>query len=340
MRSPTYRNLAWILLGLGCLAALGFLAARGQGGPPDPTDPTTDLSHGAVIVDSGILVFREGLETILVLAAVTAGLLAGNQAYRRPVAAGGLFAFAATVVTWFVAIWAIGQLGGAGLDLQAATGLLAIGVLLLVMKWLFHRVYWTGWIAHHHRRRRRLLESAGEVTLRRTILGLALLGFTSVYREGFEIVLFLQSLRLEYGASVVLQGVAVGLLFTTIVGVVTFRLSRRLPYRRLLTLTGVLLGVVLLVMVGENVQEMQLAGWIGTTPIGIDIPGWIGTWFAVFPNLQTFVAQGLAALLVVGSYLLAEEVRVKRPRRRGERAAERAAVPPPRPIGAGEPEAA
>jgi high-affinity iron transporter len=208
------------------------------------------------------------------------------------------------------------------------------------MNWFFHRVYWTGWIAHHHRRRKKLLDSAGEVALRRTILGLALLGFTSVYREGFEVVLFLQSLRLEYGAEVVLQGVALGLFFTAIVGVITFRLSRRLPYRRMLTVTGVMLGFVLLVMVGENVQEMQLAGWIGTTPIGIDIPGWVGTWFAIFPNVESFVAQGLAAALVVGSYLLAEEVRVKRPRRRGEKAAERATVPPPRPIGASEPEAA
>jgi high-affinity iron transporter len=51
------------------------------------------------------------------------------------------------------------------------------------------------------------------------LFGLALLGFTSVYRECFEIVIFLQSLREIYGSSVVLEGVVIGLLFTGAVGI-------------------------------------------------------------------------------------------------------------------------
>ena len=94
---------------------------------------------------------------------------------------------------------------------------------------------------------------------RRTILGLALLGFTSVYREGFEVVLFLQNLRLRYGSGVVLEGVLLGLVFVAAIGYATFFLQRRLPYRRMLVATGVLLGFVLLVMVGESVQEFQQA---------------------------------------------------------------------------------
>lgn len=66
-------------------------------------------------------------------------------------------AIAASLATRFAAAWIIGALGGPGLDVQAATGLLAVAVLLVVMNWFFHNVYWTGWIAHHHRRRRRLL---------------------------------------------------------------------------------------------------------------------------------------------------------------------------------------
>ena len=53
-----------------------------------------------------------------------------------------------------------------------------------------------------------------------------------------------------------------------------------------------MLLVVLLVMVGEEVNEMQLAGWIGDDPDRAAAPpGWVGTWFSVFPNVQTFVAQ-------------------------------------------------
>ncbi len=293
--------------GLAVMALLGWRIALSHGGTPDPTSSATKLGHTAVVVDSAILVLREGLETILVLAAVTASMRGDRGALRRPVAAGGALAFAASIATWFIAIALTAAVGAGSLDLQAATGLLAIVVLLVVMNWFFHKIYWTGWIAHHHQRRRRLLAQAGVVTARRTMLGLALLGFTSVYREGFEVVLFLQNLRLRYGSATVLQGVSVGLALVAAVGLLTFVLQRRLPYKRMLVVTGVLLGAVLLVMVGESVNEMQQAGWIAATPLpGLKLPGWAGLWFSLYPDWQTVTAQLLAALLVIGSFVAAE----------------------------------
>jgi high-affinity iron transporter len=156
-----------------------------------------------------------------------------------------------------------------------------------------------------------------------------------VYREGFEVVLFLQSLRLKYGAATVLEGVGIGLAFTAIVGALTFFAHHKLPYKKMLVLTGATIGFVLVVMVGEGVQEMQLAGWLPTTTMGFTLPGWLGTWLAIFPTVETLVAQALAALAVIGSYFLAEHVRVRKPIQRGE-------VPAVRPeqVPVGEPAAA
>jgi high-affinity iron transporter len=120
----------------------------------------------------------------------------------------------------------------------------------------------------------------------------------------------------------------IGLGLTGIVGAVTFAFHHKLPYKRMLVLTGVLLGVVLIVMVGESVQELQLAGWLPVHTVPISIPGWMGLWFAVFPTVESLVAQGLAALLVIGSYLVAEWLRVRRPQRLGESAAVRVERPP------------
>jgi high-affinity iron transporter len=301
-------------LAVAILLLVAWRVLGAHGGTPDPTNPTTHLGHGAVILDSAILVLREGLETILVLAAVTASFRGERSRLGRPVAAGGALAFAASVATWFIAIAITAAVGAGSLDLQAATGLLAIAVLLVVMNWFFHKVYWTGWISHHHKRRRQLLADAAHASARRTMLGLALLGFTSVYREGFEVVLFLQNLRLRYGSTTVLQGVAIGLAAVAVVGSLTFVLHRRLPYKKMLVATGVLLGVVLLVMVGESVHEMQQAGWIATTPIArVHVPGWLGIWFSIFPNWQTVGAQLLAAALVIGSYVAAERRLHRRP---------------------------
>jgi high-affinity iron transporter len=304
-----------------------------SGGTTDPTADPHQMARTTVVVDSAILVFREGLETILVLAAITASFLGANKMYRRPVAAGGSLALAAGVGTWFLVIWIIGQFhAGSEYAIQAATGIPALIVLLLVMNWFFHKVYWTGWISHHHKRRKGLLGADAETNQRRMLLGLALLGFTSVYREAFEIVIFLQVLREQYGAGVVLEGVVIGLLFTGAVGVLTFVLHARLPYRKLLIITGVLLLLVLLVQVGEEVNEMQLAGWIGTTNLSwIHFPDWMGTWFSLFANWETFLGQFIALLIVVGSYLAAEYVRVWRPRRQGEQAAKLGSQIPDKP---------
>ncbi len=292
--------------GVGVVAAVLVLQVLRAGGLPNP------LAHGdlgARVLDISVLVFREGLECILVLAAVTANLAGERRAHQRPVTAGALGAVGATLITWFVAVGIVKGLEDnvSALNLQAATGLLAIIVLLVVMNWFFHKVYWTGWISMHSRKRQQLL---GEQSASKVWLGLALLGFTSVYREGFEIVLFLQSYRLRLGTTPVMYGVAIGVALTLIVGALTFIAHRRLPYRRMLVVTGIMLGLVMLVMVGEQAQEMQLANWLPTTPISSlshVIPDWMGLWFAVFPTAETLAAQAVAAVVVIGSYYLARE---------------------------------
>jgi high-affinity iron transporter len=285
-------------------------------GAPDPLQPNT--SPTVAFLDIGILVFREGLECILVLAAITASMTGAKQTHRRPVAAGAAIAFGATLITWLVAVRIVGSLSDnmPALDLQAATGLLAVVVLLVIMNWFFHKIYWGGWIRAHNRRRKSLIENGRGISHSHLWWGLVLLGFTSLYREGFEVVLFLQSYNLRFGGGVVLKGAALGLLLSGIVAVLTFVLQQRLPYRKMLITTGILLGVVLLVMVGEQAQEMQLAHWISRTEIpwlaGV-IPAWMGMWFAVFPTYETMIAQLIAAVLVVGSYYAARHFRGELP---------------------------
>ena len=144
--------------------------------------------------------------------------------------------------------------------------------------------------------------------LRRLLWGLGLLGFASLYREGFEVVLFLQGYYLQMGGPSVLGGALLGILLSGLVAVLTFVAHSRLPYRKLLVSTGVMLGFVLLIMVGEQAQEMQLANWIPTTKIGAlenVTPDWMGVWFSVYPTVETLAAQAVAAILVIGSYYAA-----------------------------------
>jgi high-affinity iron transporter len=188
-----------------------------------------------------------------------------------------------------------------------------------VMNWFFHKVYWTEWISSFHKRRRSLLardEDARVAFFSAQVLGLFMLGLTSVYREGFETTLFLQSLELSAGLRATILGALLGLAATAVVAVATFKLQRKLPYKRMLIVTGVLLAFVLMVMVGATVRTMQGAGWLPIHSLDTEIPYWFGTWFGVFPTWETIGAQVAALAFVIGSYFAAEYVRIKRPRKR------------------------
>src|SRR5437868_8366675 len=195
-------------LRIGVIAAAFFVIAMlvWQGvaahGAPDPMRPNTSTT--VAFLDIGVLVFREGLECILVLAAITASMTGAKSAHRKPVAVGAGVAFGATLITWFIAVRIVDSLSDnvRALDLQAATGLLAVVVLLIIMNWFFHKIYWGGWIRAHNRRRKALVENGHGMARRSLLWGLILLGFTSLYREGFEVVLYLLTYHLRFGVGI------------------------------------------------------------------------------------------------------------------------------------------
>lgn len=206
------------------------------------------------------------------------------------------------------------ELARYGEKLEAIVGLIAIAVLLLVLNWFFHKVYWTEHIKKFNRRRKRLVGVTAGGLVGAQVAGFVLLGFSTVYREGFETVLFLQALELNSGLAVVLEGVLLGAIATGVVAVATFKLERKLPYRKMLIVTGVLLTVVLMIMMGKTVRVMQGVGWVPITPIDIDPPYWTGIWLGIFPTVETIAAQLAGGVFVIGSYFFAERLKHRKRR--------------------------
>ena len=265
-----------------------------------PGDGTSPISTAA---NAGMIIFREGLEAIIILASLM-GSLKGDKEheYRKPMWLGAAAAIVATGLTWLLAGSILQSLASYGPKLLAVVSLIAVAVLLLITNWFFHKFYWTGWLAGFHARKRRLL--SGEAGL---WLGLVALGFTSIYREGFETVLFLQALILESGTTVVLIGLGIGLVAVALVGVVTFWLQVSLPYKKMLVMTGILVGAVLLQMVGMTVHAWQRVGWLPVSFVqGLTLPRWLGIWLGIYPVWEGLLAQLAAGAFVIGTYYLAE----------------------------------
>src|SRR4030095_233928 len=91
-----------------CVVAMLVWQGFAAHGAPDPMQPNT--SPNVAFLDIGILVFREGLECILVLAAITASMTGSKRGHRRPVALGAGLAFVASLITWFIAVRIVGSL--------------------------------------------------------------------------------------------------------------------------------------------------------------------------------------------------------------------------------------
>ncbi len=271
---------------------------------------SADSAPLAVITNAAVIVFREGLEAVLILASLMGSLKSGeNRKYRRPLWWGTILALLVTVLTWLLAHGILTVLARFGEKLEAIVSLIAIAVLLVITNWFFHQMYWTDWLAHFHSQKRRLL--SGETGL---MAGLLMLGFTSIYREGFETVLFLQALVLEGGLAVVLSGVGIGLAATVLVGIITFAVQTRLPYKKMLIVTGIMIGGVLLVMVGNTTHVLQVVGWLPIHPIAeLPLPYWTGVWFGTYPTWEGLLLQATAAVFVIGSYYLAEWQKKRRP---------------------------
>ncbi|GGR60526.1 iron permease [Deinococcus seoulensis] len=270
----------------------------------------TEVAPAAVATNAGIIVFREGLEAVLILAALMGSLRRQDVRHlRRPMWLGAAGAFAATAATWYALQGALGLLGRYGEKLEAVVSLIAIGVLLLIMNWFFHQVYWTDRMAAFQKHKHELTRGPGSAALRVQWWGLAVLGFTSVYREGFETVLFLQSLALQAGAATVLSGTAVGLGSVLAIGAAVFRLQAKLPMKKLLVWTGMLICAVLGVMVGNTVHTLQLVGWLPVHPLPVTLPASLGLWLGLHGTWEGVALQAASVTAVIGSFFAAEAIK-------------------------------
>ena len=256
------------------------------------------VSPGTIATTAFGIVAREGLEAVVILAALLAGLRGPGQSQtRRGIAIGAWLALLATVVTFWLSRTIITSLIQYGERLEAVVSILAVGILLIVTNWVFHKYYWAGWNA----KLRSLSKSAASVRSPRwEWLALLSVGFLTIYREGFETTLFLQSLLLEGNIQAVVMGGVAALLFIVSIGVLTFRYGVKLPYRKLLVVTGFLVVTIMVTFVGSTVRLFQTVGWLPIHPIPhLRLPDWVGLWFGLYPSWEGILIP-LASLAYVG----------------------------------------
>ena len=141
------------------------------------------------------------MEAVVVLAALLAGLRGAEQSdTRRGIANGAWLALGATALTFWLSQTVVRSLAHYGEKLEAVVSILAVFILFIVTNWVFHKFYWVGWNAKIRSLSKAAQNSDSQRWEKLALLGV---GFLTVYREGFETALFLQSLFLEGNAMAV-----------------------------------------------------------------------------------------------------------------------------------------
>lgn len=243
------------------------------------------LSPTAATISAVLIVAREGLEAVVILAALLAGLRGPeNAGIRRRIGVGAWLALAASAALFAVSRTLLQGLSRYGETLEAVISVIAVIILMMVTNWVFHKYYWTGWNA----RLRDLSKAAQrQKATRWENLALVGVGFMTIFREGFETTLFMQSLILEAGMQAVLLGLAIGGALIAVLGFAVFAIGAKLPYRKMLVVTGVLVIFVLFTFLGSTVRLFQTVGWLPVHPVpGLELPTWTGVWLGLYPTWE------------------------------------------------------
>ena len=259
------------------------------------------LSAPAVVAgQSFIIIFREGLEAVLLITVLLGYLESAKATHlRRPIFAGMAAAAAASAATFFLLRGALSVIPFGREILEAVTALLAVAVLFWVSFWLIARMDQKRWL-EFLKARVWTAVSVGSTS------ALVLVGFTAVYREGFETALFYQAL-MSFGDGLgiwVLIGLLAGLAALTAVAWLIFKLGRRMPIKQFLATAVVLLMSTSIAFLGNAVRSLQEADvlalhrWDSWPEPPIFVRQSLGYW----PSRETLVAQGaLLAVYVLGA---------------------------------------
>jgi len=264
------------------------------------------------------ILFREGVESVLLIAILLGSLAAGSASnYKRPLGWGVLAALAATAGLWALTTLVIDIAPLSRELLEAVTALVAVVVLVVVSFWLVSRL--------EHRRRMEFMRArVASAMAAGTTAAFVGLGFTAVFREGFETVLFYQALALfAQGLMLwVVLGAVVAALALAGVGYAILGLGRQLPLKPMLVAGAGVLLLLSIAFVGNAVRSLQSADLLAATPVDWPrLPVFLAELTGIHPTSQGLIVQ--AALLAVYA-LGALYVFAWQPARRRRRVAETA----------------
>ena len=250
----------------------------------------------------GIIV-REGLEAILVIAAIIAYLVkSGNGKSLKNVYLGALAGILASFVAAAVLHFVKQAVAGAGMAqelIEGITALIAVCVLFYVSNWMISKAEAASWTGYIDSKVRSGVEKRSAFTL-------AFTAFLSVFREGAEVVLFYQPMLQEGNAGMVWAGFGAGVVILVFVYLAITKLSIKLPIKVFFTATSILMAVMCVSFLGSGIKELAEGNLFDLT---LRVPGIpendVLQVFGIYPYLETLVPQLILSIILLITFMIA-----------------------------------
>jgi high-affinity iron transporter len=245
-------------------------------------------------LNSAMIILREGLEAALILAAILAMLrvMGATQAVRY-IHLGWILALVAGGLTWFATQTILTLSGQHRESMEGFISVFAAVVLFYVGYWLHTRAEAKKWQTF-------IQDKVQDVLSTKRIFALVGISFFAVYREAFEVVLFYQALWLqnEQNHSAVIWGFVAGLAALGVVTLAILKLGLRIPLKYFFGATGGLLYIMAFIFAGNGIKELQVAGWLPSTPLSFppQVP-----LLGIYPTVETLAAQALMLVAFVAT---------------------------------------
>ncbi|SPT56052.1 Ferrous iron uptake protein [Schaalia odontolytica] len=250
----------------------------------------------AQFLPSLLVILREGMEAILVVAAVLAYLAKAGHKKKTPVVWGGVaLALVLSVGLAFLFSY-VTSLAGANQELlEGFAALFAVVMLIWVSNWMINKSSNKAWDQYIKKQTDASLTSG-------SLLGLAFISFLAVLREGAETMLFYVPIVAAAGDNVryVWIGLAVGLVILVVIYLLIQFAAVRIPLRPFFTVTSLLMAFMAVTFAGAGIAELQEADVVSLTPVSgfptLDLLG-------IYPRVENLAAQAIVLVVIVGLYL-------------------------------------
>ena len=282
-------------------AAQAEAAAQTEGEQQEETK-ASDPRLLTFLAAFGIIV-REGLEAILVIAAIIAYLAkSGNGKSLKNVYIGAALGIAASFVAAAILHYLKAAWAGAGQSqevIEGITALIAVCVLFYVSNWMISKSEAASWSRYIDGKVQSSVETG-------SAFALAFTAFLSVFREGAEVVLFYQPMLSEGNAGMVWAGFGVGCVLLVFVYLAITKLSIRLPIKVFFTATSILMAVMCVSFLGSGIKELAEGN---VFDLALKVPGIpendVIQIFGIYPYLETLIPQLILAVILLITFMIA-----------------------------------